>query len=90
MSHIHYLKDVPSGAMLLDTATHACVVDRHVFEHIGNYTRSQPTSPSPGRIYRKDLNWPDPDAPNWFIYVTELDPEDPKFVLHHWHEVLFA
>lgn len=56
----------------------ACVIRRELFEQISDYTRSQPTGPSPGRIYRKALNWPAlsrqyPDRfgedPNWFIYV---------------------
>lgn len=83
MGDIHWLKDVPLDTLTWDDQ-HAHVTEA-TFNRIGDYTRSQPTGPSPGRIYKKALNWPNLQNggdPNWFIYICEEDPDDPSMVLH--------
>lgn len=50
-----------------------CTLSQATFERIGDYTRSQPTTPSAGRVYRKNLN-PNGDLQNWFIYIVIDDP----------------
>ena len=67
-----------------------CLFDPELFEHISDYTRSQPTGPSVGRIYRKAFNWPalNPESypeyvaqqgtdPNWYFFLCVKTP-DPR------------
>lgn len=67
-----------------------CLITRELFEKISDYTRSQPTSPSPGRIYRKAMDWPAlwpeqyPDFkgqdPNRFVFLCVRTPDSrPEF-----------
>jgi hypothetical protein len=69
-----------------------CPIDKDLFFQVSDYTQSQPTGPSPGRIYRKALNWPalypdqypkryaiNPD-PNWFLFLCVKTPDSrPEF-----------
>lgn len=65
----------------------ACLFDRELFERVSDYTRSQPTGPSVGRVYRKALNWPAlaPEAypewagqdPTWYFFLCVRTP-DPR------------
>jgi hypothetical protein len=63
------------------------LIEKSMFLQISDYTRSQPTSPSPGRIYRKNLGWPNDMPDNWFVYFCERDPADEAYVLHHPYRV---
>lgn len=97
MGDIHYLKDVPDGDITFVGRLHDdddlgtfVEITSHTFWRIGDYTRSQPTAPSPGRVYRKDLMWSDPENPNWFIYICMRDPNDPACTLHVPHKVVLT
>lgn len=83
--HVHWFDDV-QGEILLDwtpPTPYVAVLEAATFDSIGDYTQSQPTGPSAGRIYRKNLDWR-PDHPDrWYLYICRADPEDPKFTLHH-------
>lgn len=63
---IHYLKEVPLDAIASDGDN--VVIRRDVFEQLADYTRSHPTAPSSGRIFRKNLHWSGPPD-NWFVYI---------------------
>lgn len=61
--HVHYLRELPVSDYILDDVERPsgqrfliCTPD--VFFSIADYTRSQPTGPSPGVVYRKNLLWP--------------------------------
>jgi hypothetical protein len=77
--HTHYLKEIKDDLVYDDKV---CLITTAAFEKLADYTRSQPTSPSPGRVYKKNLHWSGPPD-NWFVYVCALDPEDSNYVLHH-------
>lgn len=68
---------------------HACIITQAAFDRLPNYTRSQPTGPRPGFVYRKNLHWTGPPD-NWFVYVCTLDPEDPEYVLHNGRQALLV
>lgn len=85
MGDIHYLKDIPKGTYTFDRKT--AVVTIEVFKRLADYTRSCPTGPKPGRIYKKLGNWDEmrkyPDHESfWWVYYCIRDPKDPKYVLH--------
>lgn len=78
------------------------LISEREFLRLDDYTRSCPTGPSPGRVYRKALNWPalhpehhpnraaaDPD-PNWWVYRCERADDDPKAVDHHPFKPVFV
>lgn len=90
MSDIDYVDDLPEGTFewLDDADPPAYAVTPSVFERIGDYTRSQPTGPSPGRIYRKNRGWPGDMDDNWFVYVCVPDIE-PGFTLHQGRRIIF-
>jgi len=78
------------GGGVLTAQGGECLIDRDLFFRISDYTRSQPTAPSPGRIYRKALFWtalyPDqyPNSihkdPNWFLFLCVETPDSrPKY-----------
>lgn len=62
-----------------------CLISRDLFFQISDYTQSQPTGPSPGRMYRKALFWPAlrpreyPEYigrdPNWFLFLCVRTPD---------------
>lgn len=84
MGDLHYQADVPKGTMLVNwnsVPRPQALVFRSTFERIGDYTRSQPTGPSAGRIYRKNLGWGTDTPDNWWIYFCEPDPK-PGYVAH--------
>lgn len=76
---VHYLKEIQDDLMYDDKV---CLITAAAFANLADYTRSQPTSPRPGFVYKKNLHWTGPPD-NWFVYVCALDPEDPNYVLHH-------
>ena len=92
--HVHWVKDI-RGQMLLDPLTtptkHRCaVMSADTFESLGDYTRSCPTGPSPGRIYRKNLGWHPSTEDNWWVFVCERATDHPGYVDHHPYKALIA
>ncbi len=90
--HVDWLKEV-RGEILWDPLTvpnkdRCAVMAVETLESIGDYSRSSPTAPSAGRIYRKALTW-DLDNTgrlvfsNWWVFRCEADPADPKGTYHH-------
>lgn len=71
MSKINYLKDIPLDSIVCDKDT--VVMKREIFEQLADYSRSHPTGPKPGRIFRKALNWSNKQDPNWFVYICWSD-----------------
>lgn len=68
MGDIHYFVEMPVEQYRYDR--HIMIVTPELFRRIGDYTQSQPTSPSPGRIYKKNLHWSGPPT-NWWVYLCE-------------------
>lgn len=66
MNDIHYLNQVPLNAIAVDT--NSVIIQREVFDRLDDYTRSHPTGPRPGRIFKKNLHWSG-SPPNWFVYI---------------------
>ncbi len=86
MGKYDYLKEVEDSIELKwddDAEKRYILLDEATFEGIGDYTRSSPTGPSPGRIYKKNFGWAPNTPDNWWVYITERDPEDDEYVLHH-------
>ena len=87
MGSISWMKEIPSGTALWDSLARPSgdrfvVITLEVFGEIGDYSRSMPTGPSPGRVYRKNMHWSGPPS-NWFIYVCKADPDEEGYTLHH-------
>lgn len=81
----HYLKDLDeeSYALVNVDQNPRILIERSAFNSIGDYTRSQPTGPSPGRVYRCNLGWHPDMADNWFVYVCEAGTgKDEGWVVH--------
>src|SRR4051794_27474468 len=74
MGDIHYFIEMPIDQYRYDN--NVLIVTPELFERIGDYTRSQPTSPSPGRIYRKNLGWHKQFPDNWWAYLCEPSAEE--------------
>ena len=92
MSRFHYLAELPPESYAFvdhpaDGGLPKVLIEEPTFAQIGDYTRSQPTSPSPGRVYRKNFGWPDDMPDNWVLHVCEIDPDDPRYVLHRPYRV---
>lgn len=49
------------------------LMTRAAFLGLDDYTRSRPTGPSVGRIWRRSMQWSSKDSPNWFVYVVWAD-----------------
>lgn len=84
MGDIHYWKDIPDRGISwsLSTLHDYATVTQEVFDRLADYSRSQPTGPSSGRVYKKNLGWHPDDEDAWYIYMCIRDPNDEKFVLH--------
>lgn len=90
MGDIHYVRDCPEGTILFNST--GVLVRQSTFDRLGDYTRSMPTGPSPGRIWRRanffTALMPSHEHfgmdPNWFVYVAQLCPGvfDPKDLRH--------
>lgn len=90
MGDISWLKDCPEGTILFNST--GVLVLRSTFDRLNDYTRSMPTGPSPGRVWKRSLFWtalmPSHENfgqdPNWFVYVAQLCPgiDDPKDLRH--------
>jgi hypothetical protein len=52
----HYAVDL-SEIRTRPTPERVCVVSQQLFDALDDYTRSCPTSPSSGRVYKKNLGW---------------------------------
>ena len=76
----HWRAFFPDDAIISDDIH--CLMDQSTFEKIPDYTQSRPTGASPGRIYRKNLGWPDDMPDNWFVYICESREGDPGGVYH--------
>jgi hypothetical protein len=82
MGDISWARELPERVIINIPPTHNITqpqgrmvqMSRATFERIGDYTRSSPTSPSAGRIYRKNLGWPDHMEDNWFVYIVVDEP----------------
>lgn len=79
---IHYVKELRSKLHLTEPPDHKpmerrrreVMLDQQTFDDIADYTQSSPTSPSPGRIYKKNLHWSGPPS-NWFVYLVINAPD---------------
>lgn len=90
---IHYTKDMRCPVLWdelsIPPRDRIVIMSKQEFEQIGDYSRSCPTGPSPGRVYRKALNWPalicndEDEDPNWWVYRCERAEDDPHAVDHH-------
>jgi hypothetical protein len=78
---IHYLADIPEDEYAILDAV--MMVTQRVFTSLGEYSCSTPTGPRPGRIYRRNLVWPNEPHPriDWRVFVCEDDAE-PGWVAH--------
>lgn len=90
MSSIQWIEQIKNEDFIFDEDQSVCLITREVFEGLSDYTRSQPTNPAPGRIYKKNLGWPSDMPDNWFAYWCLQDPKDPTYVLHHGRKILIV
>lgn len=89
MGHVHYVKDLPSKIHLSEPPTHKplsphrreVMLDQATFDAIGDYTRSMPTGASAGRIWKRNLGWPEDVDDNWFVHIV-IDAPDGDGQLH--------
>lgn len=96
MGDIGYRKELPEGTYLLDEEPEgsvsgqyrAIVIEPDVFERVQDYTRSSPTGPSPGRVYRKNHGWPPNMDDNWFVFFVIDGPD--KGQIHVPYSVLLT
>lgn len=86
---IHYVKDLPGkihlteppGYKPFDRRHREIMLDQKTFDSIGDYTRSMPTGASAGRIWKRNLGWPDDVEDNWFVHLV-VDAPDGDGQLH--------
>lgn len=85
---IHYFAELPQDqTLLLDGKM---MVTDYVFGQLAEYSTTTPTAPSLGRIYRRNLAWPDkPTKDDWRVFVCEEDPE-PGWVAHRPFQLVIA
>jgi hypothetical protein len=55
MGSISWLREVPKDALHIDDDTHEALILEKVWHQIDTYDFSEPTSPSPGRVYRHSI-----------------------------------
>lgn len=60
------------------------VITRAAFDQLQDYTRSQPTGPSTGRIWKKNFHWSGPPD-NWFICLVGLPDGEPGLPIFQRH-----
>lgn len=85
----HYLRDFAADAFLFDDDHVMC--DAATFLALDDYTRSMPTGPSEGRVWRCARNWSNAARPNWFVYVVwRNDKEYPAQNYYTGRPVLLA
>lgn len=83
----HYAVDL-SEIRTRPTSERVCVVSQELFDALDDYTRSCPTSPRSGRVYKKNLDWRPETPDNWWIYFVrngtwEVRGEQVRGQLHH-------
>lgn len=87
MRDIMTIADLRPHVIAISHADRTITLTQEIFEGIGDYTRSQPTGPSAGRVYRKNLMWDKvnhPDEPdNWFIFWCRKPMSAPTMIDHH-------
>lgn len=94
---VSYLNDVQQDTLVYLDPTEkpikaprvAVFTDFTSFARIDDYTASMPTGPSPGRCYRKNTDWRPGTPDQWWFFVVENDPSDPRYQLHHGYVVVF-
>jgi hypothetical protein len=84
MGDKHYLEDLEAGTFL--RSEKLIIITQEAFNRMGDYTRGQPTGPTPGRIYRKNHDWREGTPDQWWVFICEPAPEA-GFVDHHPHRV---
>lgn len=75
---VHYVRDCPQKPHLSEPPAHNPIdphrreikLTQETFDALGDYTRSLPTGPSEGRIYKKNFGWPAHVDDNWFVYIV--------------------
>lgn len=94
MGDVHYRHEMPGAEYRIegDPETGVAVVTERLFARIGDYTRSSPTGPSPGRVYRKNLGWGADTPDSWWLFLCEAAPaDDPRGgVLHYPYRVVLV
>jgi hypothetical protein len=86
---IHYLNQFPKRAWaIIDSRM---IVDEQMFEQLAEYSCSTPTGPSVGRIYKRNLVWPNTPLlqVDWRVFICEEDPR-PGWVAHHPYHLTVA
>lgn len=64
----HYVKDFPSGSFTLDEDD--LIVTRAMFQRMADYSRSYPTAPSTGRIWKSNRGWPADVPDQWVGHIV--------------------
>lgn len=77
---INWLKELPDGVVFGDAEVR---LSAEVLEAITSYAGSQPTAPSPGRVYRKPAG-----NGGQVVFVVREDPNDSNFRLHYPHRAV--
>jgi hypothetical protein len=83
MGYISYSKDNRTKIVLtphpecnpLKHQDRQVLMDKTTVEALDDYTRSMPTGPRAGRVYRKNLGWPEDKPDNWFVYFVINAPD---------------
>lgn len=94
MGDVHWQHEMPDGEWRVHGApeTGVAVLTERLFARIGDYTRSQPTGPSPGRVYRKNLVWAADHSDNWWLFLCEaaFDDDPRSGVIHYPYRVVLV
>lgn len=84
-------EEMPSEEYLVDgleVEGRVVLMTQGVFDQLMDYSRSLPTGPSPGRVYKKNYGWPDDMPDNWFFFYCDTDPDDSAYVVHHPYQIV--
>jgi hypothetical protein len=65
----HYAVDL-SEIRTRPTSERVCVVSQQLFDVLDDYTRSCPTSPRSGRVYKKNLGWRPFSPSGWDAHLA--------------------
>jgi hypothetical protein len=79
---LHFLTDFPENHWAILDAR--MLVSQYVFDNLAEYSCSTPTGPSVGRIYKRNLVFPNEPLlqVDWRVFICEEDPR-PGWVAHH-------
>lgn len=80
---IAYVRELRSKIHLTEPPAHNPLVphrremllDQTTFDAISDYTQSMPTAASEGRIWKRNLGWPEDMDDNWFVYLVINAPD---------------